>query len=318
MRLRRFAILGLVAALVAAIAAAAPALALQAQLKSQRQGETKASTGQPTRHSLWSVKGKQNTVYLMGSVHVLKADSYPLAPAMEKAYAACSVLVLEIDADSLNLPEVGEQMFSRGLYTDGQTLRTVLPESLYVLFRQAATEAGLRMEMLDPMKPGICAAILSAAKLGSAGYKPEYGLDTHFLARARADGKKLKFLETLEFQIGLFTGLSPALQEELLAQTLIDLDQVETEADEMIAAWERGDAETLDKMLKESLEDYPDLAQVLLADRNARWVPQIEALLNGDRNCLVIVGAAHLVGAGSVVERLTARGYKVTQVTDKR
>jgi len=308
MHLRRFAILSLAATLLAALTATAapPAPA------------TKAQQSPPTRHSLWSVKGKQNTVYLMGSVHVLKADSYPLAPAMEKAYAACSVLVLEIDADSLNLPEVGEQMFSRGLYTDGQTLRTALPESLYVLFRQAATEAGLRMEMLDPMKPGICAAILSAAKLGSAGYKPEYGLDTHFLARARADGKKLKFLETLEFQMGLFTGLSPALQEELLAQTLIDLDQVETEADEMIAAWSRGDAEKLDRMLKESLADYPDLAQVLLADRNARWVPQIEALLNGEQNCLVIVGAAHLVGAGSVVERLTARGYKVTQVADKR
>ena len=308
MRLRRFAILSLAATLLAALTATSAPSAPAA----------KAQQSPPTRHPLWSVKGKQNTVYLMGSVHVLKSDSYPLAPAMERAYVASPILVLEIDADSLDQPEVAEQMFSRGLYTDGQTLRTALPESLYVLVRQAATEAGLRMEMLDPMRPGVCAAILSAAKLGSAGYKPEYGLDTHFLARARADGKKLKFLETLEFQMGLFTGLSPALQEELLAQTLIDLDQVETEADEMIAAWERGDAEKLDKMLKESLEDYPDLAQVLLADRNARWVPQIEALLNGDRNCLVIVGAAHLVGAGSVVERLTARGYKVTQVTDKR
>jgi len=308
MRLRRFAILSLAATLLAALAATAAPSAPAA----------KAQQSPPTRHPLWSVKGKQNTVYLMGSVHVLKSDSYPLAPAMERAYVASPILVLEIDADSLDQPEVAEQMFARGLYTDGQTLRTALPESLYVLLRQAATSAGLKMEMLDPMRPGVCAAILSAAKLGAAGYVPEHGLDTHFMARARQDGKKLMFLETLEFQIGLFTGMSPALQEELLAQTILDLDQVETEADEMVAAWKRGDAEKLDRMLKESLEDYPDLAQVLLYDRNARWVPQIEALLNGRQDCLVIVGAAHLVGAGSVVERLRARGYKVTQVTDKR
>jgi len=93
---------------------------------------------------------------------------------------------------------------------------------------------------------------------------------------------------------------------------------VETEAGEMVAAWQRGDVEKLDKMLKESLEDYPDLAQVLLYDRNARWVPRIEALLAADKDCLVIAGAAHLVGAGSVVERLAARGYKVEQVTARR
>ena len=93
---------------------------------------------------------------------------------------------------------------------------------------------------------------------------------------------------------------------------------METEAAALVAAWKQGDAAKLDSLLKESLDDYPDLAQVLLYDRNARWVPRIEALLAADKDCLVIAGAAHLVGAGSVVERLKAKGYKVEQVADRR
>jgi len=59
-------------------------------------------------HALWEVHGKHNTVYLLGSIHVLRPSDYPLAPAVLKAYADSKSLVMEI-----NLAEMDSGQYRR-------------------------------------------------------------------------------------------------------------------------------------------------------------------------------------------------------------
>jgi hypothetical protein len=82
---------------------------------------------------------------------------------------------------------------------------------------------------------------------------------------------------------------------------------------DLIRAWKGGELDRLETIVNSSFRDHPEVYQRLLVDRNARWIPKIEALLAGDVPALVIVGTGHLVGADSVVAMLGAKGYTVTQ-----
>ena len=83
----------------------------------------------------------------------------------------------------------------------------------------------------------------------------------------------------------------------------------------LVAAWEAGDAEALAAIVASGLGASTVMRRRLLTDRNARWLPQIEALLARDgEDALVVVGAGHLVGPGSVVEMLRARGLAVMRM----
>jgi uncharacterized protein len=82
----------------------------------------------------------------------------------------------------------------------------------------------------------------------------------------------------------------------------------------VVGAWRHGDAKRLAALLSEEYTAFPSLYRPLVTDRNLRWLPQIEALLKEDQNCMVVVGALHLVGQGGLLELLRKQGYKVTQL----
>ena len=56
------------------------------------------------------------------------------------------------------------------------------------------------------------------------------------------------------------------------------------------------------------------MMEELLYKRNASWIDAIDELHRAD-SAIVAVGAAHLIGKRSVLELLSARGYKITRVT---
>ena len=81
----------------------------------------------------------------------------------------------------------------------------------------------------------------------------------------------------------------------------------------MVRAWQHGDTDWFDHQLQSELGRDPRLYQSVLGSRNRKWLPTIEALLNDDKNYLVIVGTGHLVGPGSVIDLLKKDGILATQ-----
>ena len=117
----------------------------------------------------------------------------------------------------------------------------------------------------------------------------------------------------MEFQINLITGFSKEDGEDLLKSTLQDMKTLKSELNELLKAWETGDGAKLEKLLNDSMKDSPPIYKRMVTDRNRNWLPKIESLARGNKNAIVIVGAAHLVGKDGVVEMLKAKGWKVTQ-----
>jgi len=168
--------------------------------------------------------------------------------------------------------------------------------------------------VLDRFEPWMVAMMLSQMEWAAVGLQAQHGIDLHFEGRAQRDGKGLGSLEPVDFQLSLLDGFSPAHQVDLLRQSLDDLPRMGEMMDGMVAAWRAGDAATIDGLMNGSMGRYPQLYTTMLTDRNAAWVPQIEQLLRGTDDVLVVVGAAHLVGEHSVVAMLRQRGYAVDQL----
>jgi uncharacterized protein YbaP (TraB family) len=266
-----------------------------------------------TKHSLWKVQGQQNTVYLLGSIHVLKKEDYPLPAVIESAFTNAQIAVFETDVDQMENPEVAMKLATKGRLPEGQTLSDQLSPPVYSAFKVYAQKTGVPVQIFDSLTPSIAAVTLVALELRKLDLDPEYGLDKHFFNLAKQAGKKVVPLETLDFQLSLLTDFSREEGELLMKSTLKEIDTMEKDLGEMLDAWKNGDAGKLEKLLNQAKEDAPAIYKRLVTDRNRRWLPRLEELARGKENAIVIVGAGHLVGTNGVVELMKGKGFRVVQ-----
>jgi uncharacterized protein YbaP (TraB family) len=264
-------------------------------------------------HSLWELHGKHNTVFLLGSIHVLRPGDYPLSPAVMQAYSNSKSLIMEINLADMDLEQLQAEMLTSAMLPDGKSLSDVLGPKRYARAETLARDVGVDLATFDRFAPWFAAEAISQLQLVQLGFQPTSGVEMYFLERARSDGKSIAGLETVHDQIALFEGLSMDAQAEYLVSSLEQAHELPKEVDDMVHAWQRGDTAWFDGQLKSELGRDPVLYQSVLAARNRKWIPKIEALLNDDKNYLVIVGTGHLVGHNSVIELLKKDGVGATQ-----
>lgn len=272
------------------------------------------STATTNKHCLWKVSGPTSTVYLLGSIHLLKKTDYPLDPVIETAFTNSRIAAFETDMAKMESPETMLSMMGKVMLPSGETLEDHLTPTTYALFTNHVNKSGLPLIMFNQMKPLLAVTALAVMELKKLGLEPEYGVDKYFSERATKEKKRLVPLETVEFQINLLTGFSKE-ENELVAKTsLADMDKMLTEFKDIISAWKTGDSSQLEKFLNEATQQSPAIFKRLLTDRNHNWIPKIEEFLAGKENAIVIVGAGHLVGKEGVVDLLQKKGLKVTQL----
>ena len=266
------------------------------------------------RNFLWKATSKSGgTMYLVGSVHLLPKDSYPLNPALETAFKESDLLVEEADLGEMG---VGAQMafLSRGMLPSNTPLDKVLSPATYALLTKRVADIGVPIEPLKLLKPWMVAQMLEVMQWQKAGYDPELGLDKHFYDLAQAAGKSVQGLETLDFQVSLFDGMTMPEQDHLLAETLKEIDTEQANMAKLMEAWKAGDAPTVERIVLSALRQEPQLYQRLLVDRNKAWIPKLEPLFARKGHTFVVVGAAHLVGPDGLISLLKAKGYTVEQM----
>jgi uncharacterized protein YbaP (TraB family) len=276
-------------------------------LRAEEQSQVK------TKHSLWRVQGKTNSLYLFGSIHFLKKEFYPLPAPIENAYKNSARVVFETDIEQMGSAETREKITRLGGLPAEDTLKSRLSKETYSRLEAYLKEARLPEHALDAYQPWMSAVALLGIHLQRLGYDPEQGVEKYFLAKAQEDKKPTIGLETVDSQLSLFTDLSKSEQEAMLAETLADISRFDKILTQMVKAWETGDAKALDAIVLEEMRNFPELYKKLLSDRNQKWVGTLETLLKDDKDVFVTVGAAHLVGKDSVIELLKKKGFKVEQ-----
>lgn len=275
-------------------------------------GATQSRADSPL-HSLWEVHGKHNTVYLLGSIHVLRPEDYPLAPAVLRAYSDAKALLMEINLGEIDSVQVQAEMLAGAMLPEGKTLPQILGQQRYARAATLAHDAGVELSMFDQFAPWFAAEAISQLQLAALGFQAQSGVEMYFLDRARNDGKTIQGLETVHDQIALFETLSLDEQAEYLESSLEQARELPKEVDDMVHAWQRGDTAWFENQMNSEWGREPALYESMLIARNRKWIAKIEALLGEDRNYLVIVGTGHLVGRNSIIELLKKDGVGATQ-----
>jgi uncharacterized protein YbaP (TraB family) len=276
-------------------------------------GASLGARADAAHHILWEVKGKHNTIYLLGSVHMLKVADSALPAAALHAYAMSKFLVMELDLNGVGAESLLESGAELETLPEGQSLADAAGPQLYAKLLVRAQPLGLEPEILSHFQPWFAALMLQQFELAKSGFDPAAGVDEQFAVLAQADHKPIIGLETIDEQLGFFAHLSLEQQREFLRSTLQDSATAESEADAVVQAWQRGDTVKLEQLLREETNESPELYRLLTTERNRRWLPKITQLLNGDDNYLVIVGALHLIGHDGVIELLQRQGYTAVQ-----
>ena len=290
---RRFALAPILGALVVLLAAgASPVLAEPA---------------------LWVIKDKDSTIYLFGTIHVLKPATPWRSPQIAKAFEAADDVVTEIvEPDDKTVTQA--LMLKYGLDRDTPLSAKLKPEA-YAKLETAVQAMGFPPHGMDAMRPWMASITVSLVPLFKAGYDPESGVEKKLTAQAKAAGKPIAGFETLEQQLRFFADMTPGQEAQLLESTLDEVDEGPAKVDALVAAWAAGDQAALKtQMIDEMQRDYPEIYKLLLTDRNRDWAGQLKTKLAGSGVSFVAVGAGHLVGPDSVQAQLKKLGIKAERV----
>ena len=271
-----------------------------------------AQPGHPL--TLWAVDGRANTVFILGSVHLLREQDHPLPSRIDEAYAEAEAIVMEIDMDDLDPIAMQTLITKLGRLNDGRTLADIMGPELYAEAQKAAAEMDIPLDLLAQTEPWLAAITIEQMALARIGFNPRFGIEMHVMSKAAQDGKTIDGFETIDEQLGFLDGLSVESQRDLLMQTLSEGIHIENMMDSLITAWRHGDVDFFEDHVLVEMQAYLELYRAIVADRNERWVNRIDQLLEHDDDYLVVVGALHLVGPDGVPTLLEERGERVRQL----
>ena len=280
-------------------AAVAPASAVRAVPQAEGSGP-----------ALWVVRDADSTLYLFGTVHVLRPTTAWGSARVDAAFDSADQVWFEIsnpDDQAAIMPLIQQH----GLSPDRPLSSLLTAEEMTVLNTIAAS-AGMPAGQIDVFRPWLAGLALSVAPLMKAGYDPRSGVELVLKARAEAAGKPIQAFETIDKQVGILAGMSEADQLASLRLLMESWGDATAELDGMVAAWASGDVKTLEALAVDEMQvETPALYEALLVRRNTDWANQIQTLLEGSGTVFIAVGAAHLAGDDSVQEILGDRGVTV-------
>lgn len=285
---------------------------------------------------LWKAQKGDNTVYMLGSVHVANYDIYPFNKNILNAYETADVLGVELNFYN----QEGLADFNQlSVYTDGTKLKDHISADLYTEVLEAAQKLGLTEADIENYKPWSIANTFTATVSANSSSAEEtqlaalLGIDNYFMTDALMEGVPVYELEGYAYQGELLDGFSPALQEYYLSsavEMMLD-EEMGSESAEVVANWlkywQEGNLEAFEKSFDKKADADLEISEAdktildeyynkLFTIRDEEMTDKIEALLNEEegKTYFIVVGSGHYIGEDGVIQNLKDKGYTVEQV----
>lgn len=261
--------------------------------------------------SIWKIIKGKDSLLLGGTFHMLAQSDLPLPEEYDQAYHFAEKLVFEVDQSKLSTLEVQTSMIQRMMLENDKTLDTVLKPETYNKLHSFLSKRGLDIASFNQFKPGFIALTISIAEFQRLGLMLG-GVDSIYHTRSLKDNKPQGQLETVEQQIDFLANMDKGIENEIIINTMEEIDLFPTTIEQLKTAWRTGDMQTLSEVgMKPMQEEFPGVYQTMLVQRNNAWMPQIEVMLRTPEKELILVGALHLAGKDGLLALLSQKGYKV-------
>jgi len=294
--------------------AACAALALTACASGASQQQA-AATELPPGPALFVVRDADSTMYLFGTIHIRRPGTPWGGPQAQAGLAEASEVWTELEISPNTEAQMQGLVGRYGLAEAGRPLSSYFSAEENTRITATAQSLGLQPQMVEAMKPWLVALTFQVMQMMQAGYDPAAGADRQIDAYADANGKTARWFETAEEQISMLAGMSPEVQRQMLLEAVDETEAGAALMERMATAWATGDLDTLEQLVVTDMRnEYPEFYEVLLADRNDRWMTVLHQELQGSGVDFVAVGAGHVVGEDGLVTQLRALGYTVERV----
>lgn len=267
--------------------------------------------------SLWYFENVDAQIYLLGSMHAMKPDMYPLAEPFLNAFAKAEKVVFEVDLTKLDAYETSLVMQQQGMYISPDSIEHDLHPKTLALLKKYLAAVGMVMDQVKQMKPWYLALTIGQTELSRLGYDPDYGIDQYFQGRASDEGKQILQLESFREQIEILSSDRMFIQDLSLRASLEELSSAEEDLDLLVEAWRLGAADKMLELTLISVTRYPELSEQLdnlIFERNARMAHKIREYAETSGTYLVVVGALHMGGENGLVQ-LLGNEFNVKQLS---
>lgn len=266
---------------------------------------------------IYKIESGTNTVYILGSLHALAEEYYPLTRSFTYSYYDSQKVIFEIDPTILFTSTPKPEIVKQSMFTNGMTIQKALTPKTYQLLTKKLRQMGISPKEVEKFKPWKLYLLVGGTLDSAKDFRPDLGIERYFYQMAKDAGKETGGLETLEDQLNVFDTLSFKEQEALLLEVLQNGQTQEKQFVQMVKSWHQGNLAGMERFV-ETFKAYPKYYQAILVKRNHNWVPQIEAFLKDTKNYFVVVGVAHLPGEDGLIALLEKKGYTLERVSFAR
>lgn len=275
--------------------------------------------------AMWEVTSKDTNakIYLLGSIHAAKEDTFPLRDTIMDAFEKSDYLAVEFNTtaamqDTAQLIKCSKLLY----YNDGTTIKDHLTEENYTKSKAILEENNMYSPLYDLMNCGFWESLLLEAIMQESNIDYDAGIDSTFIDMATEKGKTILDIESMEFQFGLLSSFSDTYYNMDFKNMLDNIDGNAEQLNQLYDAWKTGDiaefleedSEDLNSLTDEEKQAYDDYEKAMLTDRNIGMADKAEEYLKEDKNVFYVVGFAHMIGDNGIVQLLKDRGYTVKRV----
>lgn len=278
---------------------------------------------------MWEITSPEGTtIKMMGSMHALKDECYPLPERIMKAYNEADVLAVECDVTTASSNFIAQLKQMKNMNCEeGKTLKDYLDPDVYQGISDYLKASGASITLYDNYKPWVVSSTLDSMSYNLADLDTSKGIDLYLLELAHDDEKEIYEVESLNFQIDMIINFSNETYNLLLSHYNADyINTAEEQLTGMYDAWRTGDKDTILNILNEEesptgkpltskqlkiMDNYQD---TMIYNRNKTMAEAVKELLKGDKDVFYVVGLAHFVGEGGIIDLLEKDGYTVKQI----
>ncbi len=263
---------------------------------------------------MWKVESQQATAYILGTVHMFRAEMYPLDARIQSAFRKSDAYVIEFNINEVAASQK-DTLMTDMLYRGDDNIGNHVSRETLGLAQKKIESFGLPFAIMSRFKPWFLAVTIEMFEYQQLGLDPQYGIDKYFLQKAEGN-KKIIELESFDSQMELFNSMSDRDQELFLIYSLKEVDESKKNLEVLLNAWREGDSKAMERLMFKNAEEDSRLSQIyekLFYERNRLMADRIEKILSQKGIYFIAVGAGHLVGKRGIIERLSSQGYAVRQ-----
>jgi len=264
---------------------------------------------------VWKASKGDDFIYLGGTIHLLSERDYPLPEAFQTAYSRTDNVVLEVDVQGMEAPELQQKLLNAISYQDHRALSNVLDREVYSQLDELLQARNLPIAVFDKFTPAGAIMSITQFELQRLGLVGEEGVDLHFAKRASQDGKVALHLETVDEQLSFIQSMNQLEPNAVIKSGIEEIESIKEVWKDLLSAWRSGDLAKLEELgIDEMQEQFPNLYQTMLANRNRAWLKDIDRLMNNQEKEFILVGALHMAGEDGLIAELKSMGFKVEQL----